>query len=95
MPSEPQETLPEVGSFRFEVYGSGRKGRRIASRFTLRCDAIGLHRNEILLLSAVGPETGIKALTAGLRASPAGRLVANFAGLPGAPTTPPTRALGR
>ena len=65
----PEETLPEVGSFRFEVFGSGRKYRRTASRFTLRCDAIGLHRNEIFLLSAVGPETSIKALTAGLRSS--------------------------
>ena len=65
----PEETLPEVGSFRFEVYGTGRRGRRTASRFTLRCDGIGLYRNEILLLSAVGPETAIKALSAGLRSS--------------------------
>lgn len=64
-----EETVPEVGTFRFEVYGAGRRGRRTASRFSLRCDAIGLYGNEILLLSVVGPETSVKALTAGLRAS--------------------------
>ena len=37
--------------------------------FSLRCDAIGLHKSEILLLSVVGPETSVKALTAGLRSS--------------------------
>jgi hypothetical protein len=61
--------IPKLGSFHIEVYGSGRKGRRTSSRFTLRCDAIGLHHNEILLLSIVGPETSVKALTAGLRSS--------------------------
>ena len=61
--------MHEVGSFRFEVYGSGRNGRRKASQFTLRCDAIGLHDQELLLLSVVGPETSVKALTAGLRSS--------------------------
>jgi hypothetical protein len=60
---------PAIGSFQFEVHGSGRKGRRTSSRFKLRCDAIGLHQNEILLLSVVGPETSIKALTAGLLSS--------------------------
>lgn len=60
---------PVVGSFQFEVFGSGRTGRRTSSRFKLRCDAIGLHQNEILLLSIVGPETSVKALTAGLRSS--------------------------
>jgi hypothetical protein len=58
--------LPEIGSFGFEVHGAGR-GR--SSRFVVRCDAIGLHEHEILLLSIVGPETSVKALTAGLRAS--------------------------
>ena len=62
-------SIPVVGSFQFEVFGSGRAGRRTSSRFTLRCDAIGLHQNEILLLSIVGPETSVKALTAGLRSS--------------------------
>src|SRR5262249_41367979 len=33
------------------------------------CDAIGLNGNEILLLSVAGPETSVKALTAGLRSS--------------------------
>ena len=69
MPSVQEESTTPVGSFHFEVFGSGRHGRRRASRFTLRCDAIGLHCNEILLLSLVGPETSVKALTAGLRAS--------------------------
>lgn len=59
----------EVGTFEFEVYGGGRLGRRTASRFKLRCDAIGLHEQEVLLLSVVGPETSVKALTAGLRSS--------------------------
>lgn len=58
-----------VGSFDFEVFSSGRGGRRRASRFTLRCDAIALHDSEIMLLSVAGPETSVKALTAGLRSS--------------------------
>ena len=33
------------------------------------CDAIGIHEREILLLSVIGPETSVKALTAGLRSS--------------------------
>jgi hypothetical protein len=64
-----EQTLPEVGSFVFEVYGSGRGGRSRCSRFKVRCDAIGLYADEILLLSVVGPETSVKALTAGLRSS--------------------------
>lgn len=64
-----EQTLSEVGSFAFEVYASGRGGRSRASRFKLRCDAIGLHDQEILLLSVVGAETSVKALTAGLRSS--------------------------
>src|SRR5262249_40719409 len=63
-----QETLPN-GSFEFAVFGSGRSGRQTVSRFSLRCDAIGLYGNQLLLLSVVGPETGVKALTAGLRSS--------------------------
>lgn len=59
----------EVGSFDFEVYNSGRGGRSRSSRFRLRCDGIGLHDDEILLLSVVGSETSVKALTAGLRSS--------------------------
>ena len=61
---------PEVGHFDVEVVGSERKGRRRSARFRVRCDALGLHQDEILLLSVVGPETSVKALTAGLR-SPA------------------------
>jgi hypothetical protein len=59
----------EVGSFEFDVYSAGRGGRRRASRFALRCDAIALNNDEILLLSVVGPESSVKALTAGLRSS--------------------------
>src|SRR5271156_4175038 len=62
-------SLPLVGQFEFEVYGSGRHGRHTSSRFDLRSDAIGLHDNEILLLSVVGAETSVRALTAGLRSS--------------------------
>lgn len=62
-------TLPDVGQFCFEVYGSGRGSRRRSSRFRLRCDAIGFHDDQMLLLSVVGPETSVKALTAGLRSS--------------------------
>jgi hypothetical protein len=69
MTERQNESIPEVGSFQFELYSSGRHGRRTSSRFKLRCDAIGLHQNEILLLSVVGPETSVKALTAGLRSS--------------------------
>jgi len=64
-----EQSAPTVGFFDFEVYGSGRDGRKRSSRFRLRCDAIGLHANEIMLLSAAGPETSVKALTAGLRSS--------------------------
>ena len=64
-----EPTLPAAGHFVFEVYRSGRGGRQHASRFKVRCDAVGLHENEILLLSVVGSETSVKALTAGLRSS--------------------------
>lgn len=59
---EPKQ--PAVGSFDFEVYSTGRGRRSCCSRFKVRCDAIALHENEILLLSVVGSETGVKALTA-------------------------------
>jgi hypothetical protein len=73
----PEQTLPAVGHFDFEVFGARRKGRRRSSRFRVRCDAIGLHENHMLLLSVAGAETSVKALTAGLRASSMdqGRLV--------------------
>lgn len=64
-----EATQPAVGSFDFEVYSSGRGRRTCCSRFKLRCDAIALHEKEVLLLSVVGSETGVKALTAGLRSS--------------------------
>jgi hypothetical protein len=62
-------TRPPVGSLDLTVYSSGRHGRHRSSRFTVRCDAIGLDNDEILLLSGIGPETSVKALTAGLRSS--------------------------
>ncbi|OWK34118.1 hypothetical protein [Fimbriiglobus ruber] len=58
-----------VGSFDIELFTSGRGGRSTSSRFKLRCDAVALHEKEILLLSVAGSETGVKALTAGLRSS--------------------------
>jgi hypothetical protein len=64
-----EQQFPDVGSFAFEVFGSGRRGRHTSSKFTLRCDAVGLHEGEILLLSVFGPETSVRALTAGLRSS--------------------------
>jgi hypothetical protein len=64
-----EQQFPDVGSFAFEVFGSGRRGRHTSSKFTLRCDAVGLHQGEILLLSVAGPETSVRALTAGLRSS--------------------------
>jgi hypothetical protein len=67
MQTRQERTVPDVGSVTFEVYGAGRNGRR--SQFKLRCDAIGLHANEMLLLSVIGSETSVKALTAGLRSS--------------------------
>lgn len=69
MPDVKEHTLPEGGSFEFEVYSSSRRGRSRSSRFKLRCDAIGLHDQEILLLSVAGPETSVKTLTAGLRSA--------------------------
>jgi hypothetical protein len=64
-----QDKAATVGTFTFEVYGSGRRGHRRSSRFNTRCDAIGIHENEIMLLSVAGAETSVKALTAGLRSS--------------------------
>ena len=64
-----EPALANIGNFGFEVFGGGRKARYQSSHFKLRCDAIGLHEKEILLLSVVGSETSVKALTAGLRAS--------------------------
>jgi len=69
MQERQEQSLPELGTFIFEVYGSGRYGRRTSSRFVMRCDAVGVHEREILLRSVVGPETSLKALTAGLRSS--------------------------
>ena len=69
MSQVPESTQPAVGSFDLEVYSSGRGRRSCSSRFKLRCDAIALHEKEILLLSVVGSETSVKALTAGLRSS--------------------------
>ena len=67
--AQEKEAIHEVGIFRVEVFGSGRRNRYTSSKFNVRCDAIGLHEREILLLSVIGPETSVKALTAGLRAS--------------------------
>lgn len=69
MINESAPTHRELGWFQFEVFSSGRGGRSCVSRFKVECDAIGLHEKEILLLSVVGSETGVKALTAGLRSS--------------------------
>jgi len=51
-----EQRLAEVGYFDFELYGSGRDGRHRASRFRVRCDAIGLHDDQILLLSVSAPK---------------------------------------
>src|ERR1700682_4144009 len=69
MEKSQEALLPALGNFTFEVYGSGRHGRCSTSKFKVRCDAIGLYQDEILLLSVAGPETSVKALTAGLRSS--------------------------
>ena len=69
MQTTAEQTFPEVGHFDFQVCGAGRAARHLSTRFQVRCDAIGLNDNEILLLSIIGPETSVKALTAGLRAS--------------------------
>lgn len=69
MPDEQLPTQHDVGFFQFEVFGSGRGSRPRRSAFGLRCDAVALHGKEILLLSVAGPETAVKALTAGLRSS--------------------------
>ena len=69
MQQAPEPPRPEVGSFDVTVSSAGRHGRQRSSHFKVRCDAIGLDGDEILLLSVVGPETSVKALTAGLRSS--------------------------
>jgi hypothetical protein len=65
MQANPEQRLADIGYFTYELYS----GRNRSSRFQVRCDAIGLHNDEILLLSISGPETSVKALTAGLRGS--------------------------
>ena len=69
MDDQQEPTQPAVGAFDFEVYSSARGRRSCCSRFKLRCDSIGVHEKEILLLSVAGSETAVKALTAGLRCS--------------------------
>jgi hypothetical protein len=64
-----QDKAAPIGTFTFEVYGSGRRGHRRTSRFQVHCDAIGVHADQIMLLSVAGAETSVKALTAGLRSS--------------------------
>ena len=64
-----KEVDPDVGHLTFEVFSSNRNRRCRSSRFQVRCDAIGLFHEQMLLLSVVGPETSVKALTAGLRCS--------------------------
>jgi tape measure domain-containing protein len=70
MCQEPQK-IPDVGFFTMEVPGEGRRGRFNSTRFTVRCDAIGLHgeRREILLLSLAGPESAVKAVAASLQSN--------------------------
>lgn len=68
--SEPMRPeVGSVGSFDVTVYNAGRRGRHRSSHFGVRCDALGLDNDEILLLSVVGPETSVKALIAGLRSA--------------------------
>src|SRR5436190_22747847 len=69
MKEVPETIESPVGSVDFEVYSSGRGRRACCTRFKVRCDAVALHEKEIMLLSVVGSETGVKALTAGLRSS--------------------------
>jgi hypothetical protein len=69
MQQVPEPMRPEVGAFDVTVYNAGRHGRHRSSHFKVRCDALGLDNDEILLLSVVGPETSVKALIAGLRSA--------------------------
>lgn len=64
-----QQQRQVVGTFQFEVYSKHKGRRSCCTRFNLRCDAIALHGGEVLLLSVLGPETSVKAMTAGLRSS--------------------------
>ena len=64
-----EETLADVGHFDFEVFGSGRSGRHSSSRFRVRCNAVALHADEILLLSVAGPETSVKAACVPLKST--------------------------
>lgn len=69
MSLEHQPHRQVVGTFQFEVFGGKQGRRRCCTRFNLHCDAIGLNGGEVLLLSVLGPETSVKAMTAGLRSS--------------------------
>jgi hypothetical protein len=64
-----EQQLPEVGYFEVKVFSQVGRYRRVASQFKVRCDAVALYQDEILLLSFVGPETAVKAFAAGLRSS--------------------------
>ena len=57
-----EATMPqeEVGAFEFTVLGAGRQGRRTATRFAARCDAVALHDAEIMLLSVSAAETSVQ-----------------------------------
>ena len=69
MPTAPIPVLADVGYLNFAVYGSGTRESRLFFSVSSSLHAIALLKDEILLLSIVGPETSVKALTAGLRSS--------------------------
>ena len=56
-----------IGRITVEIYpgASSRKGWQ-ATRVDLRCDAIALESDKLMLASVVGPESSIKALAASL-----------------------------
>ena len=49
-----EQAPAEIGAFDFEVFSTGRRGRCTSSKFSLRCDAVALHGDEVLLLSIIG-----------------------------------------
>jgi hypothetical protein len=69
MPETEQPLARLVGTFDFECFSTGKGSRSCCSHFQVRCDAVALHESEVLLLSLIGPETSLKALTAGFRSS--------------------------
>ncbi|MFO0803419.1 MAG: hypothetical protein U0791_09900 [Gemmataceae bacterium] len=62
-------TLLALGWFECVAYKNSPSGRTTSTTFRVHCNGIALNQNELLLLSVIGPETSVKAVTAALHSS--------------------------